>query len=88
MRRGARKDAVCNRGVARPSIMGAAELLPSALAQTLGQAGKGAGFAKWEGWGCPDALRGRTWISFLLLHILLLTPGRGCGLLRTWLGCN
>ena len=39
-----------------PSIMGAAELLRSSLAQTLGQAGKGAGFAMWEEWGCPDAL--------------------------------
>ena len=68
--------------------MGAAELLRSSLAQTLGRVGKGAGFATWEEWGCPDALRGGTWISLLLLHILLLTPGRGCGLLRTLLGCS
>lgn len=25
---------------------------------------------------------------FSFLHTLLLTPGRGCGLLRAWLGCS
>ena len=61
-------------GAAHPSILGAAEPLRSALAQTLGQAGEGAGFAKWEGWGCPDALRARTWISFLLFAHPPLDP--------------
>lgn len=37
--------------------------------------------------GVSDALRARTWISFLLFaHPPLLSPGRGCGLLRAWLG--
>ena len=61
--------------------MGAAELLRSSLAQTLGRVGKGAGFATWEEWGCPDALRGGTWISLLLLQFFQSPTGvRQCSL--------